>query len=279
MDTTEVVIKTDTLIVSKDSSNRESRNYNSIETITLKESKSFSDYFCNCSILHDLIWPITILVIILLFRKKVKNLLDNVGDRVKKGHGFKVGPGGFEMSQELSNQEKNIKAENEFRSIEINQESSQHGNITREEFIPKYFQIERRLFEVLLKNLYPEYRVLSNRKIQGYEFDLIIENPRGRDYIAEVKYFPKNFSKISLRDVSSSLDIRAQVYKNTVQKAVKPILFLITNQETKVYGNIDEVFDYVNAPFTDKKYITVVVLLQSDIEQLNRLRIIDILEY
>lgn len=282
MDTTKVVIKSNVMISSPDSIHKESKQNNSKEIIMENNSKSFSEYFCNCNTLDKLIWPIIILLIIIIFKSRIKKILDNISERIKKGHGFKFGAGGIEMTQEMNSQEVYSKAKEEFtnsnQSDSENKTTKKESWITLEEFVPKYIGIERKLFEILLQNLYPENRILSNRRIQGYEYDLIIETKKNLDYIAEVKYFPTTFSRNVLPMIGVQLDLISQVYKNTYQKDVQPILFIILKQETKFNGELSEVPNIVNLRFKNKEHISVAIIYEDEIEKLSRLRILQILD-
>lgn len=278
------IVRHDTLINKKDSLKKTfSERHITIETITSKEQNNCVFNLCDCNLLSDLLWPSTVLIIFFVIRKQLKKIIDNIGDRIKNGDKIKFGTDGIEISQELNSQEVNKKAEKEFEEFVENQEKETNIKkiIPREEYIPKYIEIERKIFEVLLKNLYPDYRILSNRRLQGYEYDFIIETKENRehDFILEVKYFPNKFNKNSLKDIGIKLDLMAQVYKNTAKRKVKPILFIILKSETKMESESSEVFNYVNTPFKDKNRIKVVVINQNDIESLNRVSIIDILDY
>lgn len=280
MDTTKVIFKNDTIVSTKDSLGKSFKKTKSIETITIKDSDSAWDSLCNCPLIGGLIWPFTLLIIILLFYKQIRTLIKDIGVRIKRGDKIKIGPSGLEMSQELDKEDLKSKAEKEYNETVKDQGNIEQEKLNKEDFIPKYIAIERQLFNVLLKVLYPAYRILSNRRMQGYEFDLIIETlgKKDHDYIAEVKYFPKQINKSVLQNISLQLDFLKQVYENTTNKKARPILFLVLGNEMKVDENLD-VFEHVNQPFKDKNYIRTVLINQNDIENLNSIRIMDILEY
>lgn len=278
------IVKHETLINKKDSLKKPYyERHMTIETITSKEQNDCIFNLCDCNLLSNLLWPLTVLIIFFVIRKQLKKIIDSIGDRIKKGDKIKFGTAGIEISQELNSQEVNKKAEKEFEEFVENEESDTNiiKTISKKEYIPKYIEIERKIFEVLLKNLYPDYRILSNRRLQGYEYDLIIETKEHRehDFILEVKYLPNKFNKNNLKDIGIKLDLMAQVYKNTVERKVKPILFIILKSETKMESKSSEVFNYINTPFKDKNHIKVVVINQNEIESLNRVSIIDILDY
>ncbi|GEC79699.1 hypothetical protein [Flavobacterium aquatile] len=278
------IVKHDTITKSKDKlKNSLSERHITIETITSKDQNDCLFNLCDCKLLSDILWPLTVLIVFFVIRKQLKNFIDNIGDRIKKGDKIKLGRDGIEISQELDSKEVNKKAEKAFEEFVGNEENQTNvkKTIPKEEYIPKYIAIERKIFEVLLKNLYPDYRILSNRRLQGYEYDLIIETKEHRkhDFIIEVKYFPNSFNKNSLKDIGIKLDLMAQVYKNTIERKVKPILFIILKTETKMESESNEAFTYVNKPFKDKNHIKVVVINENDIETLNRANIIDILDY
>lgn len=277
------IVKHDTIINRKDTlKNLSSERHITIETTTSKEQNDCLFNLCDCKLISDLLWPLTVLIIFFVVRKQLKKIIDSIGDRIKRGDKIKLSRDGIEISQELSYQEVNKKAEKEFEEVVKNEDKEAiKKTIHKEEYVPKYIEIERKIFEVLLKNLYPDYRILSNRRLQGYEYDLIIETKEHKehDFILEVKYFPIRFNKNNLNDIGIKLDLMAQVYKNTVERKVKPILLIILKTETKMESESNEAFTYVNTPFKDKNHVKVVVINENDIEILNRANIIDILDY
>ncbi|NVN96012.1 MAG: hypothetical protein HXX18_12090 [Bacteroidetes bacterium] len=88
-----IEIKIDTLITIIN----DTINHTAIIEIT--KSNNCDDYWinlCDCKLISDLIWPITVLIIILLFYKKIRNLLNNIGTRAKK---IKVGAIELELEE------------------------------------------------------------------------------------------------------------------------------------------------------------------------------------
>ena len=283
IDTTKTVITKDTIIFTNVSENNKIQQHTTVETTIVKGGNDCWFNICDCKLLSDIFWPLTVLIIAYIFKKHLKSLIEIIGDRIRKGHSFKIGPGGMEIGEGLNTQEVSNKAEKEFeefentKDVEIN--ISDGGiSITKDEFIPKYIQIERRIFELLMKSLYPSYRILSNRKIQGYEYDLIIETSGEKeyDYIIEVKYFPSRFNQSSLINISIKLDFLVQVYKNTVKRIAKPILIIVLNKEIDI--QYDDTLNYINQPFVDKKYIKMLIINQYEIETVDRQKIINLLE-
>jgi hypothetical protein len=281
MDTLKTVIKRDTLVIRNLSPTDKIQQQTTVETITYKNETDCWLNLCNCKILSDLFWPFTILIIVFIFQKQFKAFIGNIGDRIKKGDKIKVGPRGLEISQELSSQEINIKAENEYDVIQDIKETTNtiEPTVTKDEFIPKYLHIERRIFEVFMKYLYPKFRILSNRRIKGYEYDLIIETGDYKefDYILEVKYYPYKFSKIGLQNIAIKLDFLLQIYKDSVNRKVKPILIIVINQDFDE-GNISEIREYINKPIKNKEYINLFVIRENEIENLDKYKIFNLFD-
>jgi hypothetical protein len=105
MDTTKIILKADTIVLAKDTTT----NHQTIIEISKSEDCDHClTNFCDCKLISDLIWPLTVLIIILLFYKRIKGLLNNIGDRAKK---IKVG------NVEVELEELNKKTEGVERTI------------------------------------------------------------------------------------------------------------------------------------------------------------------
>jgi hypothetical protein len=96
MDTTKIIIKKDTTILSP---NKTSEHL-TVETIEYREN---GNNWCDCQLLQNLIWPITLLLIVFLFYNKIKNLIDNIVKRVSDGAGLEFGPGGIKIGEGAKN--------------------------------------------------------------------------------------------------------------------------------------------------------------------------------
>jgi hypothetical protein len=283
MDTLTTIIKKDTDFVIKDTlKNTLSERHITTETTTHKGDNNCFFNLCDCKLLSDLLWPLTVVLIIFVFKKQVQKIVDIIGDRIKNGSKFKFGRDGIEIGQELSESQQKEKAEEEYKTTikEPRTAEQSEQTISMNDFIPKYLGIERRIFEVLLKALYPLYKIMSNRKIGIYEYDLIIDtlDKKDYDYIIEVKYYPNaNFTKHELQDIAIKLNNMRQEYQRTADKQAKPAVIIVINK------NIDsdvkaEIFKQLNEPFNDKKYIKLLMVTQDDIKNLTRSNIVRFLE-
>ncbi|WP_276978795.1 hypothetical protein [Flavobacterium filum] len=283
MDTLTTIIKKDTVFVIKDTlQNTISERHITTETTTHKGDSDCFMNLCDCKLLSDLLWPLTVLIILFVFKKQFQKIVDSIGDRIKKGAKVKLGRDGIEIGQELSETQQKEKAEEEYKATikETGTTEQSEQTISKTEFIPKYLGIERRIFEVLLKALYPRYKILSNRKIGIYEYDLIIDtlDNKDYDYVIEVKYYPNaNFTKHKLQDIALKLSFMQQDYQRTAGKLAKPALIIVSNKDFD--DDIKaEIFKQVNEPFNDKKFIKLLMVKQDDIENLTRNNIIKFLE-
>jgi len=283
MDTLTTTIKRDTVFLTKDTlRNPVSERHITTETTTHKRDSDCFLNLCDCKLLSDLIWPLTVLIILFSFKKQFQKIIDSIGDRIKKGAKFKFGKDGIELGQELSESELNEKAEKEYKEIikeSATEQTEKTSPITKTEFVPNYLHVERQIFEVLLKSLYPRYKILSNRRIGRYEYDLIIDTLDNKDfdYVIEVKYYPNGISKMGLQDISLKLNFMTNDYKDSTNKLGKPALIIVTNQGINT-EMLTDTYKHLNEPFKDKNYIKLLMIKQSDIEKLTRSKIIEFLE-
>ena len=93
MDTTKITIKADTVVTTKDTT---TNHETIIEIAKPNHCDHCSTNFCDCKLISDLIWPVTVLIIILLFYRRIKGLLNNLGYRAKK---IKVGSVEVELEE------------------------------------------------------------------------------------------------------------------------------------------------------------------------------------
>ena len=91
MDTLKVKTIKDTVV----SMNNKVTQHTTVETVSYKGCKDCFSSFCDCKLLIELIWPVTVLLIIFLFRNKIKLLLDIIYERIQKGANITIGPKGI----------------------------------------------------------------------------------------------------------------------------------------------------------------------------------------
>lgn len=252
------------------------------QTTALKEDSTCLMNLCNCKFLSDLLWPLTVLIILFVLKKQVQKVVDNIGESIRKGAKVKIGREGIEIGQELSEIEQKEKAEDEYISTIIEQEDNAQTEqtITKKEYIPNYLTVERSIFEVLLRTLYPRFKILSNIRIGRYEYDAIIDtlNNKDNDYIIEVKYYPiDNYSKNNLQAIALKLSFMAQNYESISGKKATPALIIVTNKDFNTVIN-SEVRNHLNEPFNNKNYIKLLMVKQADIDILTRRKIVKFLE-
>ena len=99
MDTTKITTQTDSIFKIGDSTTSHHRTF---ETIKQNDCDCWTNV-CDCKLLSDLIWPITILLIILIFYRRILTLLTIIGDRAKR---IKVG--GIEVELEELNKKTEV---------------------------------------------------------------------------------------------------------------------------------------------------------------------------
>lgn len=274
MDTLKTITKKDTILTSKDTlKNIVSERNISTETTIYNEPNNCLFNLCDCKLLSDILWPLTVLIILFTFKKQVQKIIDSIGDRIKKGDTVKLGRDGIEIGQELNTQEVKEKAEKEYKET-VDEETEKKTSTQKTEFVPKYLSIERRIFEILLKFLYPKYRILSNRRIQNYEYDLIIETFENKDYdyIIEIKYLLNKPNKLKLEEISLNLSFMTTVYENNFNRIANPALIIVTNDDFNDEIQA-EIYKHINTPFKNKDYIRLLIIKQNDIEYLTRAQI------
>lgn len=156
-------MKNSNIKIQKDSTitltNKEAIQQVFVETVPVKEN-NFN--ICDCKIISDLIWPITILIIISAFYKRINQLLDVVVNRVRK---IKFGNIELELEklntlaeiteEKIDKENLNLLSENKVK-VEYNYDSKQIKDLPTE--ILKISIEMERLLRTLYENNEPTKR-------------------------------------------------------------------------------------------------------------------------
>lgn len=248
--------------------------------IESNEQRECEDCFfsiCDCKILSDLIWPLTILIIIGIFYWKIRTLLENIGERIKKGDGFKIGKAGIEFERVSENE----KAEKEFDLINVDElQNNLNINIEKQDFIPKYLQLERTFFNLLVKFFHREFEIMSNRRIDMFEYDIIMEslNPREMDYIFEIKFYPKGYNRYNLQQAILKLDQSTINYMNKTRRYAKPILFIVVQKHDFSIEKFNEIINFIDKNTKDLKFMTTTAITFEEFDELSKVDILKLMQ-
>jgi hypothetical protein len=231
MDTLKVTIKKDTIVKTDTRTNLhttiEKTNYN-------KCNDCLIDNFCDCKLLINLFWPLTIIIIIFYFRLTIKNLLESISERIKKGDNIKLGTKGIEIQRPMKEEEVIEKAEAEYKdtvedyTLNVTKQKETIGS-DKEKFVQSYINIEKTISKKLRKYFSDKFRVMVNYRIQHFEYDIILNSPltQDEDKIIEIKYFPGGTTTVLLRETLLRLYIAEKMYQDTIKKITRPILLIV----------------------------------------------------
>jgi hypothetical protein len=149
--------------------------------------------------------------------------------------------------------------------------------VKRETFVTKYLQLERLFFEQLMQ-LHPKYQIISNNKIDEFEYDIIVKPHKGNhDYIFEVKYFPKEYSNSIVKESVIRLSIAAKHYINKTLRQAKPILLIVTDVDITYHKK--ELAEFTKMNLTEFREITLVNMDFKELQNLPKEEILRILSY
>jgi hypothetical protein len=231
MDTLKVTIVNDSILKTYNRTNL----HTTIETTNNNKCNDcLMDNICDCKLLINLLWPLTIIIIIIYFRLTIKNLLESIGDRIKKGDNIKLGTGGIEIQRPMIEKEVREKAEEEFKvTIEeqtLNVEQKKDAlSSDKEKFVRSYLNVEKMISEKLRQYFSDKFRVMVNYRIQHFEYDIILNAPlkQDEDKIIEIKYFPRGATRVLLRETLLRLYIAEKMYQDNLKKVTRPILLIV----------------------------------------------------
>jgi hypothetical protein len=94
MDTTKIILKKDTVIVAPNQTTK----HVTVETIEYRGNNNGNNW-CDCQLLPHLIWPLTVLLIVVLFYRQIRRLIAHIVTRVSTGADLEVGPGGIKIGK------------------------------------------------------------------------------------------------------------------------------------------------------------------------------------
>tara|TARA_R110002050_G_scaffold293949_1_gene451161 strand:- start:1655 stop:2380 length:726 start_codon:yes stop_codon:yes gene_type:complete len=140
-----------------------------------KETKDDNCTLCDCNLLISLIWPITLLLILIYFRTELKRLLSNISGRIRK---IKIG--GFELElEDLKRQTEQVERKYSDRGLKYqNYETIEElylNNDVRATFLTISIEIEKTIRDLYLL-------VSDNYKNERkFQVSAMIETLRQRD--------------------------------------------------------------------------------------------------
>jgi hypothetical protein len=208
--------------------------------------------------------------------KKQKDL-DKRDEAITKKHEAEL--------KQLTKEEIENKAEKELETVKQDMEENKitplPTMVKKNIFVPKYLQLERLFFEKLMLSLYPDFKVWSNNKIDDFEYDIILESSikNRNDYIFEIKYFPKEYSKDVLQEAAIRLGIATKHYINKTKRAAKPILVIVSIKDIFGEKNRNEFKNFTKTNLRDFRQMTLVELNIEEINDLSKEQIIEILNF
>lgn len=124
MDTTKIELKKDSVATTEN----KVFQYTTIETRQPTDKPLVWTDFCNCELILTLVWPVTLFIILLLFYKKIKNVLDKIATRVGDGSSISVGPAGIAVGETMKG---SITSENSGTRVSISLDSVKENETAR----------------------------------------------------------------------------------------------------------------------------------------------------
>jgi len=186
--------------------------------------------------------------------------------------------------KQLTEEEVAKKAEDEFEALKQDTTNSQittQTTIVRDEFIPNYLQLERSFFNKLVQFFQNDFKIYSNRRIDKYEYDIILENRQEKhlDYIFEIKYYPKQYSKTNLQEAVLRLGKSTQSYIEVTRRQAKPILVIIVHRGDFSETELKELKTFTSTNLQEFSKISLGIISFDEFEELNKQKILNLLNY
>ena len=181
--------------------------------------------------------------------------------------------------KKLSQDEVSEKAENEFVTLKQDTKAVIVDKVLKEDFVPKYLQLERGFFEKLMKFYYNDFRILSNYRINRFEYDIILESRyvKKLDYIFEIKYYPKRYSRNNLNDALLNLENSTKSYTENTGRNAKPIMIIVVHEEDFSKKELLDLNQFAINNLEPEKEISLGVINFNDLESITKEQINDLL--
>jgi hypothetical protein len=119
---------------------------------------------------------------------------------------------------------------------------------------------------------YPEFRVLSNRRLDAFEYDIILETTVTNeiDYIFEVKYYPWGYDKFSLQEAIIRLELSTKYYIDKTKRIAKPILVIVVQRGNFIKEQFEEINTFSSRKLTYFKAISTLTIYFDGFDKLNK---------
>ena len=181
--------------------------------------------------------------------------------------------------KKLSQEEISEKAENEFVTLKQDEKTIVTDKVLKDEFIPKYLQLERGFFEKLMKFYYNDFRILSNYRINRFEYDIILQarSINQLDYIFEIKYYPKRYSHSNLKEAILNLGKSTKSYIESTGKKAKPILIVVVHKEDFTNNELLDLDQFAINNLEPERQISLGILNFNELESITKEQINDFL--
>ena len=126
---------------------------------------------------------------------------------------------------------------------------------------------------------YPQFKVLSNRRIGIFEYDIILESniQNELDYIFEVKFYPKSFSRLHLQEAILKLELASKNYYSFTKRFAKPILFVIVQRQNFTAVEFKSMADFIQQK-TDMKFYSALVMNFEEFDSLKKEQILELMK-
>lgn len=180
-----------------------------------------------------------------------------------------------EELKKLTEKQIEVKAVGEF--IKLKNEETEFGiatdnPIVKETFVPKYIQLERAFFNKMLDFYYDEFHVLSNNSIDTFEYDIILQARKSnkRDYIFEIKYYPKGYNKFTLQDAALRLGISTGHYINKTSRKAKPVLIAIVQRNDFTKRDVQELDAFTSSTLKEFDHIDLMTIYFDELSILTK---------
>lgn len=181
--------------------------------------------------------------------------------------------------KKLSQDEVSEKAENEFITLKQDTKTVIVDKVLKEDFVTKYLQLERGFFEKLMKFYYNDFRILSNYRINKFEYDIILESRyvKNLDYIFEIKYYPKRYSPNNLNEALLNLEKSTKSYIKNTSRNAKPIMIIVIHEEDFSKKELLDLNQFAINNLESGKKISLGVINFNDLECIIKDQINDLL--
>ena len=272
MDTISVRLVNDTsFAIVSDSSTSAKAVTSTTEIVLKKDEFSFENFCKDCLNVTPFIWPVFWVFVVLVFRKVLISLLEQIKEKIKHATKVILDSKSITIEQTLA-AAPTAEGRPTFGLSSVNDEKSYY-NVKNSFLLKKIPEMttgsnfEELVYMYLYDKLGNSFGLFYNKILGGKRFDLILTSRSEPhiDIVIEVKYYSKQIVFGGIEEAKIQVQKLAQLYKYTMGRDAAPLLIVIQddNSAEKDKNRLSETYKNYDSSESQLNEVTVLLTTPS----------------